>query len=85
MWELVYSRDAQRSLRELVRNDRERIVQKLKALAVNPQARNVNVAKMKGSHHYRLRIGDWRVIFDLNTKGRVIEILVIKSRGSAYR
>ena len=85
MWKLVYSRDARRSLRELARNDRERIAQKLKALAQNPQARNVNMTRMKGSPHYRLRIGDRRVIFDLDTKRRVIEVLIIKPRGSASR
>ena len=85
MWKLVYSRHARRSLRDLARNDRERIAQKLKALAQDPQARNVNVTRMKGSPHHRLRIGDWRVIFDLDRERRVIEVLIIKPRGSVYR
>ncbi|MGH2865350.1 MAG: type II toxin-antitoxin system RelE family toxin [Solirubrobacteraceae bacterium] len=34
---------------------------------------------------WRLRVGDWRVIFDRHDADRVIDVLVIGPRGRAYR
>jgi mRNA interferase RelE/StbE len=41
-----------------------------------------NVAKLQGRDGYRLRVGDWRVIFDDN--GWVLDILEIGPRGGVY-
>jgi mRNA interferase RelE/StbE len=42
-----------------------------------------NVKKLQGrEHEYRLRIGDWRVIFAQD--GVVLNVLKVSPRGSAY-
>jgi mRNA interferase RelE/StbE len=41
-----------------------------------------NVKKLQGRDGYRLRVGDWRVIFDRD--GVVLDILEIGPRGSIY-
>ena len=42
-----------------------------------------NVKKLKGIEFYRLRVGNYRVIFKLKKKG--IHVVHILSRGSAYK
>lgn len=42
-----------------------------------------DVKKLKGQPYYRLRVGDFRVLFDHN--GIVIEIIKIDNRGQVYK
>lgn len=64
------------------RADATRIVTKINAYAANPAAHANNVKALKGLDEYRLRIGDYRVIF----VERREEIIVsrIGPRGSVY-
>ena len=55
---------------------------KIEQYADSPKSLANNVKKLKGREGYRLRIGDWRVIFD--DDGRVIWIEEIGPRGGVY-
>lgn len=85
-YQIEYSRTAQKTLMKMPRNTAELIRQKIWEVADNPaQARNV-----KALHHeiagYRLRVGDWRVFFDLvNGAPRVLAVIAIRPRGGAYK
>jgi len=57
---------------------------KIRELALNPFA-VPNVKSLVGRPGYRLRIGDWRVIFEVVQSQQVIAILKIAQRGGAYR
>lgn len=48
----------------------------------NPDSMRSNVKALKGLGLKRLRIGDWRVIFD--ESGNVLTIVKIGARGSVY-
>ena len=56
---------------------RLQIDEKLKFLAENPYAKNNNVKPLKGTPGcFRLRVGDWRVVYEIvNQK---LNILVVK-------
>ncbi|NLM75050.1 MAG: type II toxin-antitoxin system RelE/ParE family toxin, partial [Clostridiaceae bacterium] len=43
-----------------------------------------DVKKLKGYEYYRLRVGDFRVIFTKNDKELVILIIDIGNRGQIY-
>lgn len=53
-----------------------RIRSKLLALALDPMALNNNVTRLSGVMAYRLRVGDWRVIYSL--KHQTLTVIVIK-------
>ncbi len=57
---------------------------KIDALAADPYAPNNNVKKLKGSDDYRLRVGDWRVIYSLIDARLVIVVVRIAPRGGVY-
>lgn len=44
-----------------------------------------NVRKMIGARGYRLRVGDWRVLYDVEDGRLVVLVLAIKPRGGAYQ
>jgi len=71
---------ALKSLRKLGRKDRERISS---AIGQLPDG---DVKRLRGPERlWRLRVGEWRIIFDRRATEKVIDVLVIRPRGRAYR
>ena len=56
----------------------------LKQLAEAPY-QNTNVKKLVGSDFYRLRVADWRVIYDIYDDKLVITVLEMGHRKEVYR
>lgn len=85
MYHIVFTRQAERSLRKMSRNTARLIRDKLDQLAQDPYARNPNLTRLQGRPGYRLRVGDWRVIYELEEDRLVILVLKIAPRGEVYR
>jgi mRNA interferase RelE/StbE len=62
--------------------DSQRIRSKIEQYAQKPASLSNNVKRLKGREGLRLRVGDWRVIF--NESRETIDVLVIGPRGSVY-
>ncbi|GEQ99202.1 plasmid stabilization protein [Iodidimonas gelatinilytica] len=82
MYEIAYSKKALNDLRRIPANERRRIQAKIADYASDPTAHAHHVKKLKGREGYRLRVGKWRVIFDL--EGHVLEVYEVGARGSIY-
>jgi mRNA interferase RelE/StbE len=67
----------------LPRNVAATIEKKIVALAADPYAPNNNATKLQGRVGYRLRVGDWRVLYDLERERLLV--MDIKPRGGAYQ
>jgi len=67
------------------RNSAKLICEKIKALVVDPFASNNNVRKLTQHPGYRLRVGDWRVVFLVQEEALLIAVVRIASRGDVYR
>ncbi len=67
------------------RNTAALIYEKLNELAQDPYKPNQNVKKLKGRPGYRLRVGDWRVIYTLNNNEMEIVVIKVAPRGGAYQ
>jgi len=65
------------------RNVAAAIQVKIKVLANDPYSAT-NVKKLTGRDGYRLRVGDWRVLFEINDGKLVILVLAVRPRGGAY-
>jgi mRNA interferase RelE/StbE len=77
------SNPAKKDLRGLSSDNQLRIVSLLKALALQP--RPDGVKKLKGSGAYRVRCGDYRVVYDIEDQNFRINVLVVRHRSEAYR
>lgn len=82
---IEFSRQAAQALKAMPRNVATIIRAKLDALAVDPYAPNPNARKLAGRDGYRLRVGDWRVLYQIENGRLVIMVLAIKPRGGAYQ
>ena len=59
-------------------NNTERtITGKIDVLAADPFAKNSNVTALKTIDGFRLRVGDWRVLYTLDTQARTLTIAAI--------
>lgn len=84
-YEVQFTETALKNLRRYPRPDRERILQKIEALAQSPHAAP-NVKRLVDfDPAYRLRVGNYRVLFDLVESARLIDVIDILPRQLAYR
>ena len=84
-FEISLARAAKRVLARMPVNDRERILAKVRAVAADPDAPNNNVRPLRGAPGFRLRVGDWRVLYLLDRDTRQMAVRDILPRGDAYR
>ncbi|MFP5389392.1 MAG: type II toxin-antitoxin system RelE family toxin [Thermoleophilia bacterium] len=71
---------ALKSLRKLGRKDRERISSAIRQLP------DGDIKRLRGPERlWRLRVGEWRILFDRRASEKVIDVLAIRPRGRAYR
>ena len=82
---VVLSRFAKRTMGRLPENIRDTIDAKIEALAADPTAANNNVKPLHGEPGFRLRIGDWRVLYEIDHQRRLVQVRSIRNRGEAYR
>lgn len=64
---------------------RARIAGSISMLGKNPDDERLDIKKMKGNTGYRLRIGQWRVIFERDDTVKIISIERIGARGDIYK
>jgi mRNA interferase RelE/StbE len=85
VYKIIFAKGAQKALLRLPKNMAVLVCQKLEQLAVDPYAPNTNAVKLQNRSGYRLRIGDWRVIYEIQNDELVILVLKIPQRGEVYR
>jgi mRNA interferase RelE/StbE len=84
-YSLMIKREAQKTLKSLSRPDRNRITEKIMALGTNPDDPTLDIKPLQGEPYYRLRVGNWRIIYDRDDDVKIIAIEKIKPRGGAYK
>ena len=81
---LTSSRSAEKELAALDPITLKRIVQKIELLAGEP--RPSGCKKLKGEkNRWRLRVGDYRVIYSIDDRTRIVDITTIRHRREAYQ
>ena len=74
---IIFSDRALKQLKKLEKNVPERIISTLERIKIRPQA---HVTKLVGDPGYRLRVGDYRVILDIDEGNLVILVIKIVHR-----
>jgi mRNA interferase RelE/StbE len=81
-WAVEFERRAEKDLERLDPQVRQRVLSAIGRLSDDP--RSGDLRKLKGRTESRLRVGDWRVIIELDVAARAIIIQRILPRGRAY-
>lgn len=81
MYQLVFEKRALDELNKLDKKIKERIWDKLQACKINPFHFLEHLEEIKG---FKLRVGDYRIIIDINILTKTISILKIGHRKNVY-
>jgi len=81
---ITLSKNADKSLRRMPRKTALNIGKKIKELARDPHGMR-NVKKLTSHPGYRLRMGDWRIVYTINENELLIHVIKVKTRGEAYK
>ena len=82
MYTLDYSETAVKQLKKLQNNVQERILIALERLRIRPKSCDIKkLVEIKG---YRFRVGDYRVIFEMEEEKLLILVIKIGHRKNIY-
>ena len=82
---LLYHPRAVKNLKRIHPTDQKKIIKKLEQLAKEPTSISLNVRKLVNTgQSYRLRVGNLRVIYEVDKGKRIIYVWDIDYRGNIY-
>jgi mRNA interferase RelE/StbE len=82
-WRVVFVRSAEKELAKLSTNIQLRVGQAIRSLEDPPFPGQAK--RLKGREEFRIRVGDYRVLYTVEHKARVLTILAIGHRREVYR
>ena len=80
---IVYTRSAEKEILKLNKPLGQRIFQKIALLQNNPFGQGSE--KLEGGKGYRLRIGDYRVIYTVDKENKIVNVTRVRHRKEVYR
>jgi mRNA interferase RelE/StbE len=84
LYEVYLEHAAEKDLKKLPAKVFQRIINQIKGLAENPWPKGCR--KITGSKHdWRIRVGDYRIIFEVDDNAHVVRVMRIRYRREAYR
>lgn len=86
MYTIFFHQEAKKHLTKFTQSYKNRIGKALTILRSDPQKNTLNIKKLTSSKNnlYRIRLGELRIIYELNTNNRTIIVRDIDYRGNIY-
>lgn len=85
MYELVISKQAVKDFNALPKTAVIKVTRAIEALRIDPRPRGCLKLKGKTEYLWRIRVGQYRVIYDIKDKVRIVEIREVGDRKDIYR
>ena len=82
-YSILIKRTAEKELRELTSPDLGRVTGKIRKLSEHP--RPSGSEKLSDREQYRIRQGDYRIVYEIDDEQRLIYIVKIGNRKEVYR
>jgi len=86
MYEIYISSEAEKCYKKLDKRSKERINYSINSISKKPFS-GVHIKKLWGELEgkYRYAIGSLRIVYEVDTKNKIVRIKAIKSRGDVYK
>jgi mRNA interferase RelE/StbE len=82
-YQLLIERSAQKELSKVPHQDRARIIAAIQGLSEDP--RPSGVKKLTGRNAWRIRVGNYRVIYEIQDNSLVVLVVSVGHRKEIYR
>jgi mRNA interferase RelE/StbE len=83
LYKLTFKQSVTKDLRKIPRKDVDRILALIQGLTVNP--RPPNSKKLSAQERYRIRQGDYRILYSIEDEELVVCVVKIGHRREIYR
>ena len=87
MYEIIYNKQVVKFIKKRPKNEKIKILQRFEQLKQNPYPSNmqIDVKKLQNRVGFRLRVGDYRFIYDIEDDRLIIYMEEANSRGDIYK
>jgi mRNA interferase RelE/StbE len=85
MYKLLFLKQPRKKLISLSKRVSKSIIKKMEEVAKDPFKKNNNVEKLQGVDGFRLRHGDWRIIYKVEKEIVTVVVVKIETRGEVYK
>ena len=82
MYEIILAKNVEKYIDKLNSKDRERILNSLEKLRIRPSA---YLVRLVGEKTYKFRVGNYRLIIDLNNNKLIVLVINIGHRRNIYK
>ncbi len=82
-YRITIKKSAAKELEAIPKKDLQRIIKRIQSLAENPRPRGSK--KLSGQEQYRIRQGDYRIVYSIKDKDLLVDIVKIGHRREIYR
>ena len=82
-YQIIIPKTVTKQLEKLPQSIHDKVIENIIILQENP--RPTNSLKMKNNEGYRLKIGDYRVLYDIDDKTQLITLRRVGHRRESYR
>ena len=82
-YSILFTRSAAKELERVPLRDRRRILVRIGKLAEDP--RPMGAEKLSGDEKYRLRQGDYRILYEIRDTALIVTVVRIGNRREVYR
>jgi len=82
LYEIIFSQKAKKQLFKLEKNIQGRIIAALERIRIRPED---YITKLVGDPGYKLRVGDYRLIMDLDNNNLLILVIKVGHRKNIYK
>jgi mRNA interferase RelE/StbE len=83
-YRIEFTPSAAKALAKVPQPDRGRIAKRIDGLAKDPRPRSAKKLEAKGQL-YRIRVGDWRVVYQVQDDALIVLVIRIGDRKDVYR
>ena len=82
-YKIVIKRSAAKEIEKIPKSHRKRIVSKIRDLSIQP--RPPGVKKLSGEEKYRIRQGEYRILYKIDDSIITITVVKVGNRKDVYR
>jgi mRNA interferase RelE/StbE len=82
-YRIKIKKSAQKEIKNLPQQDLKRVITKIQQLAQNP--RMLDSKKLTSQEQYRVRVGQYRILYEIHDEVLLVVVVRVANRKEAYR
>jgi mRNA interferase RelE/StbE len=82
-YRLLFKRSVAKDLRRIHSSDLPRLLERIRALALDPRPQGCE--KLSAQERYRIRVGRYRVVYEIRDAELVVLVVKVADRKDVYR